>query len=214
MKSPERSHERVGAIDFAHALADAEQNVAILAAAETFSSEMPSTGAAALKASNRGRSSGRARRSSDLRQRDQSPGRVDREDSSPVAGQADILPGPLGVQARRAGPRGAAGGVGAAGLIRHPRPPARGGVRRAGDAAVHQGPAAAGAGQPRGADTGGPAGPGAGYHRCRRGAADPRARPGAVGGLVQPGPPTPTEAGGRAGARPDRLQQSDGGVAL
>ena len=43
---------------------------------------------------------------------------------------------------------GAAGGLGAAGLLRRPAPPAGGRVRRAGDAAVHQGPAAAGAGEP------------------------------------------------------------------
>src|SRR5512143_418475 len=51
---------------------------------------------------------------------------------------AGLLPGPLGARARRAGLRGPAGGVGAAGLLRHPPPPARGGVRRPGDAAVHQ----------------------------------------------------------------------------
>ena len=43
----------------------------------------------------------------------------------------------------------AAGGLGAAGLLRRPAPAAGGRVRRAGDAAVHQGPAAAGAGEPR-----------------------------------------------------------------
>ena len=43
---------------------------------------------------------------------------------------------------------GAAGGLGAAGLLRRPAAAAGGRVRRAGDAAVHQGPAAAGAGRP------------------------------------------------------------------
>ena len=57
------------------------------------------------------------------------------------------LPGPAGAQARGAGLRGAAGGVGAAGLLRRPAAAAGGRVRRAGDAAVHQGPAAAGAGR-------------------------------------------------------------------
>ena len=42
-----------------------------------------------------------------------------------------------------------AGGLGAAGLLRRPAAAAGGRVRRAGDAAVHQGPAAAGAGEPR-----------------------------------------------------------------
>ena len=45
---------------------------------------------------------------------------------------------------------GPAGGLGVAGLLRRAAPPAGGRVRRAGDAAVHQGAAAAGAGQPRG----------------------------------------------------------------
>ena len=85
------------------------------------------------------------------------------------------LPGPAGAQARGAGLRGAAGGLGAAGLLRRPAPPAGGRVRRAGDAAVHQGPAAAGAGEPAGADPGGRAGVGAGRGRRRRGAADPGA---------------------------------------
>ena len=54
--------------------------------------------------------------------------------------------------------------------------------RRAGDAAVHQGPAAAGAGEPEGADPRRRAGVGAGRGRRRRGAADPGApRRGPVG---------------------------------
>src|SRR5512143_988145 len=75
---------------------------------------------------------------------------------------AGLIPGPLGAQARRAGLRGAAGGVGAAGLLRHPPPEARGGVRRPGGAAVHQGPAAPGRGDTGRADPGRRAGPGAG----------------------------------------------------
>ena len=85
------------------------------------------------------------------------------------------LPGPAGAQARGAGLRGPAGGLGAAGLLRRAPPPARGRVRRAGDAAVHQGPAAPGVGQPAGPDPGGGAGLGAGRGRRRRGAADPGA---------------------------------------
>ena len=57
------------------------------------------------------------------------------------------LPGPARAQARGAGLRGAPGGLGAAGLLRRAAAPAGGRVRRAGDAAVHQGPAAAGAGR-------------------------------------------------------------------
>ena len=58
------------------------------------------------------------------------------------------LPGPAGAQARRPGLRRPAGGLGAAGLLRRPAAAARGRVRRAGDAAVHQGPAAARGGEP------------------------------------------------------------------
>ena len=74
-----------------------------------------------------------------------------------------------------------AGGVGAAGLLRRPAAAAGGRVRRAGDAAVHQGPAAAGVGEPRRADPGRRAGAGTGRRRRRRGAADPGAPPGAAG---------------------------------
>ena len=92
------------------------------------------------------------------------------------------LPGPAGAQARGAGLRRAAGGLGAAGLLRRPAAAAGGRVRRAGDAAVHQGPAAAGAGRASGELTAGRrAGAGAGRRRRRRGAADPGAPAGAAG---------------------------------
>ena len=74
-----------------------------------------------------------------------------------------------------------AGGLGVAGLLRRPAAAAGGRARRAGDAAVHQGPAAAGEGAPRRADAGGRAGAGARGRRRRRGAADPGAPAGAAG---------------------------------
>ena len=74
-------------------------------------------------------------------------------DPPPVLGpragllRAGALPGRAGAQARGAGLRGAPGGLGAAGLLRRPAAAAGGRARRAGDAAVHQGPAAPGVGR-------------------------------------------------------------------
>ena len=110
-----------------------------------------------------------------------------------------------------AGLRGAAGGVGAAGLLRHPAEAAGGRARRVGDAAIHRGPAAAGAGRPRGADACGRAGPGAGRRRCRRGAPDPGASTGTAGRPVLPRRPPAPQGSGRARARPAGLREPQGG---
>jgi len=95
------------------------------------------------------------------------------------------LPGLAGAQARGWTSR-RPWRVGASDLLRRAPPSPRGRVRRAGDAAVHQGAAAPGVGQPAGPDPGGGAGLGAGSGRRRRGAADPGARPGRPAGGVLP----------------------------
>src|SRR4029450_1030630 len=102
-------------------------------------------------------------------------------------------------------------GLGAAGLLRRPAAAAGGRARRAGDAAVHPGPAAPGGGRPGGPDPGRRPAPGAGRRRRRRRAADPGAPPRAAGRPVLPRRAAAPEAGERAESRPERLLEPDGG---